>query len=54
MTNPAVKLPPQRFQSNLCNLACRWSPFDATKLAVAQAQYFGMVGTGAISLLNVD
>ena len=48
------KIPPQVFRSNLCNYSCAWSPFDGTKLAVAQAQYFGMVGSGAISLLNVD
>lgn len=35
-------------------MAVRWSPFDGTKLALAQAQNFGMVGSGAISLLNVD
>ena len=53
--NPAtVKLPPRVFRGTLCNYACRWSPFDATKLAVAQAQYFGLVGSGAVSLLNVD
>ena len=49
-----VRTPPQVFRSNLCNYSCAWSPFDGTKLAVAQAQYFGMVGSGAISLLNVD
>ena len=51
---PTVNLPPQVFRSNLSNISCRWSPFDGTKLAMAQGQYFGMVGTGAISILNVD
>ena len=52
--NSVVKSAPRVFRSNLCNYSCAWSPFDGTKLAVAQAQYFGMVGSGAISLLNVD
>ena len=53
--NPvAPKLPPRVFRGTLCNYACRWSPFDSTKLAVAQAQYFGLVGSGAIAILNVD
>ena len=48
------KTPPQLFRANFSNISCRWSPFDGTKLAVAQAQNFGFVGSGAISVLNVD
>ena len=51
---PSGQLRPMIHRSNLCNYACRWSPFDETKLAVAQSQYFGLVGTGAVTLLNVD
>ena len=49
-----IKTPPQLMRTNLCNISCRWSPFDGTKLAVAQAQHFGLVGNGAVSVLNVD
>lgn len=38
-------------RSNLCNYACRWSPFDENQLAVAQSQYFGLVGSGAVTLM---
>ena len=51
---PGGKTPATVFRSNLCNYSCKWSPFDGTKVAVAQAQYYGMVGSGAVSLLNVD
>ena len=50
----AGKVPPRIYRSNMCNYSCAWSPFDGTKLAVAQAEYFGMVGAGAVSVLNVD
>ncbi len=43
---------PMIHRSNLCNYACRWSPFDENLLAVAQSQYFGLVGTGAVTLLQ--
>ena len=49
-----AKLPPRVFRGDLCNYSVAWSPYDETKLAVAQAQYFGMVGSGAVAVLNVD
>jgi hypothetical protein len=36
----------------LCNYACRWSPADPTLLAVAQSQYYGLVGQGAVAVYS--
>jgi hypothetical protein len=45
---------PQIYKSNLCNYAVRWSPFSENHLAVAQSQYFGLIGTGAVTLLSTN
>lgn len=47
LPNPIV----QKF--NLCNYSIRWSPSDEARLAVAQSQYFGLVGSGAVSVCQV-
>ena len=44
---------PKIARGKLCNYSVRFSPFEANKLVLAQAQYFGVVGAGAVSLLQV-
>lgn len=39
---------PKIYRNRLCNYSVRFSPFEGNKLALAQAQYFGVVGTGAV------
>ena len=54
-TPPAgMKPPPRIFRGPLCNYSLRWSPFEENKLAVAQSQYYGLVGNGAVTVLNVS
>jgi len=45
---PAVLVPPKVSRSKLCNYSVRFSPFEGNKLALAQAQYFGVVGAGGV------
>ena len=48
------KMPPRVYQMSLCGYNCQWSPFDATKIAVAQSQNYGLVGTGGVAILDVS
>ena len=48
------KMGPRIQRGPLCNSSVRWSPFYGSKLAVAQAQNYGLVGTGAVTLLSVS
>ena len=45
---------PKVARGKLCNYSVRFSPFEGNKLALAQAQYFGVVGNGAVTLLQVS
>ena len=48
-----MMIPPKVSRHKLCNYSVRFSPFEGNKLAVAQSQYFGVVGAGGVSLLQV-
>jgi peroxin-7 len=54
MNGTPTKLPPRAFKTQLSNMSCKWSPFEETKLAVASAENYGMLGKGAVTVLNVD
>lgn len=49
-----IRMPPRQFKTPLCNLSCKWSPVDPTKLVLASAQNYGMLGNGAVTLLNIN
>lgn len=34
--------------------SCKFSPFDQTKIAATQAQYYGMIGNGRLSIYDFD
>ena len=38
----------------MANLQVRFSPFDQSVVAVAQAANFGIIGSGAVSINRVD
>ncbi len=42
------------FQLDFMGYAVEWSPFDATRLAVATAQHFGIVGQGKQYVLQLQ
>ena len=50
---PMGGLLPKVARGKLCNYSVRFSPFEGNKLALAQSQYFGVVGAGGVSLLQV-
>jgi hypothetical protein len=50
---PSQMIPPKVYRSKLCNYSVRFSPFEGNKLALAQSQYFGVVGNGAVQLVQV-
>jgi hypothetical protein len=54
MNNNRSAVIPKVYRSKLCNYSVRWSPFEANKLALAQAQHFGIVGSGSVQLLQVS
>lgn len=44
---------PKHFRSGeLSNISVRFSPFDATKLVLAQSANFGIVGSGQVSVMQ--
>jgi len=48
-----AQIPPPRHAINpLCNYSVRFSPFEANKLVLAQSQNFGIVGAGAVSIMQ--
>ncbi|CDW80429.1 wd40 repeat-containing protein [Stylonychia lemnae] len=49
MNNNRTALIPKVHRGKICNYSVRFSPFESNKLALAQAQYFGIVGAGAIN-----
>jgi hypothetical protein len=44
--------PPRHAMHPLCNYSVRFSPFEANKLVLAQSQNFGIVGAGAVSIMQ--
>ena len=48
------KAPPKVYRGKLSNQSCKWSPFEAGRLVVAQSSNFGLIGTGCVSVLNVS
>lgn len=46
-------MPPVHYMNpNLSNISVRFSPFEQTKMVVAQSQNFGIVGSGAVTVLE--
>jgi len=45
---------PKVYRSKLCNYSVRFSPFEENKLALAQAQHFGIVGVGSVQVVQVN
>lgn len=44
---------PKVYRGKLSNQSCKWSPFEPSKIVVAQSQNFGLIGGGSVSVLNV-
>jgi hypothetical protein len=42
------------YESKFCGASVKFSPFEPNKLVLAQAQHFGIVGNGAVTVLAVN
>ena len=42
------------YESKFCGSNVKWSPFEPHKVVLSQAQHFGIVGNGAVSVLMID
>lgn len=51
MNNSRSAYIPKVHRHKLCNYSVRFSPFSPNKIALAQSQYFGVVGNGGVQIL---
>jgi peroxin-7 len=42
----------QRFMAEFEGYSCKFSPFEANKIACCFSQYYGIIGNGRISVFN--
>ena len=52
MMNP--KLPFKKYVSDFEGYSCKFSPFEANKIACCFSQYYGIIGNGRVSVFNTN
>ena len=47
-----MTLPYQKYVSDFEGYSCKFSPFEANKIACCFSQYYGIIGNGRLSIFN--
>ncbi len=48
------KLPFYKYVSDFEGYSCKFSPFEANRIACCFSQYYGIIGNGRLSVLNIN